>query len=70
LEWKHILCYKWFILYNYKHNQYWTIWFIINFVVQSHNESNQKSQTLKNENFIKASHSMMMIEFKYHDLIG
>jgi hypothetical protein len=31
-----------------------------NFVIQSCNGSNQKSQFLKDENFIKSSYSMMM----------
>jgi hypothetical protein len=30
------------------------------FIIQSLNESNQKSQFLKDENFITSSHSMMM----------
>jgi len=31
-----------------------------NFVIQSHNVSNQKSQTLKDENFTKSLYSMMI----------
>ncbi len=35
------------------------------FVIRSHNVSNQKSQILKDENFIKSSYSIMMQEFEY-----
>ncbi len=34
-----------------------------NFFVQSHNISNQKSQTIEDENFTKSSYCMMMEEF-------
>jgi len=39
------------------------------FVIQSHNVLNQKSQTLENENFTKFSYSMMMEEFENHILL-
>jgi hypothetical protein len=38
-------------------------------VIQSHNVSNQKWHTLKDENFTKLSYSMMMEEFEYHNLL-
>jgi hypothetical protein len=38
-------------------------------VIQSCNGSNQKSQTLEDDNFTKSSYSMMMEEFEYHNLI-
>jgi hypothetical protein len=38
------------------------------FVIQSHNVSNQKSQTLEDRNFTKFSYFMMMEEFEYHSL--
>ncbi len=39
------------------------------FVIQSCNESNQKSQFLKDENFTKSSYSMMMEKFQYRSLL-
>jgi len=39
------------------------------FVIQSCNESNQKSQFLKDENFTKSSYSMMMENFQYRSLL-
>ncbi len=39
-----------------------------NFIIQSHNGSNQKSQFLENEKFTKLSYSMMMEEFEYCSL--
>ncbi len=39
------------------------------FVIQLGNVSNQKSSTLKDENFTKSSYSMMMEEFEYHNLL-
>jgi hypothetical protein len=39
-----------------------------NFVVQSHNELNQKLQTLIDDNFTTLSHSMME-KFEFHNLI-
>jgi hypothetical protein len=39
-----------------------------NFVIQSCNESNQKSQFLEDENFIKPSYSLMMEKFEYRNL--
>jgi hypothetical protein len=41
----------------------------IEFVIQSCNESNQKSQFLKDGNFTKSSYSMMMEEFEYYSLL-
>jgi len=41
-----------------------------NFVIQSHNGSNQKSQFLKDENFIKSSYSMMIEKFEYHNYLN
>jgi hypothetical protein len=38
-------------------------------VIQSRNVSNQKSQTLKDENFTKFSYSMIMEEFEYCGLL-
>jgi hypothetical protein len=38
-------------------------------VIQSFNESNQKSKMLKDENFTKSSYSMTMKEFEHHRLI-
>jgi len=38
-------------------------------VIQSHNVSNQKSQTLEHGNFTKFSYFMMMEEFEYHSLL-
>jgi hypothetical protein len=40
-----------------------------NFIIQSCNGSNQKSQILKDENFTKLSYSMMMEEFEYLGLL-
>ncbi len=37
-------------------------------MIQSCNGSNQKSQTLEDDNFTKSSYSMMMEEFEYHNL--
>jgi len=42
---------------------------IIYFVIQSCNVSNQKSQTLEVENFIKFSYFMMIEEFEYCSLL-
>jgi hypothetical protein len=39
------------------------------FVIQSHNVLNQKSQTLEDENFTKFSYFMMMEEFENHILL-
>ncbi len=39
------------------------------FVIQSHDVSNQKSSILKDENFIKFSYFMMMEEFEYCNLL-
>ncbi len=39
------------------------LWF--DFVIQSWNGSNRKSQIIEDENFIKLSYSMMVEEFKY-----
>jgi len=38
------------------------------FVIQSCNVSNQKSQILKDSNFTKSSHFMMMEKIEYHSL--
>jgi hypothetical protein len=43
--------------------------FLFNFVIQSRNVSNQKSQILKDENFTKSSYFMLMEEFEYHSLL-
>ncbi len=40
----------------------------IDFVIQSCNGSNQKSQTLEDDNFTKSWYSMIMKKFKYHNL--
>jgi hypothetical protein len=40
-----------------------------NFVIQSCNGSNQKSQFLEDGNFTKSSYSMMMEEFEYRILL-
>jgi hypothetical protein len=40
-----------------------------NFVIQSCNGSNQKSQFLEDENFKKSSYSIMMENFEYYSLI-
>jgi hypothetical protein len=40
-----------------------------NFVIQSCNGTNQKSQFLKDGNFTKSSYSMMMEEFEYDGLL-
>ncbi len=37
-------------------------------MIQSRNVSNQKSQTLEDENFTKSSYSMIMEEFEYRSL--
>jgi hypothetical protein len=39
------------------------------FLIQSCNESKQKSQFLEDGNFTKSSYSMMMEEFEYHSLL-
>jgi hypothetical protein len=39
------------------------------FVIQSCNGSNQKSQILKDVNFTKSLYSMMMEDFEYHSLL-
>ncbi len=49
---------------NIEHYDLWS-----NFVIQSRNGSNQKSQFLKDENFTKSSYSMMMEEFEYCGLL-
>jgi hypothetical protein len=38
-------------------------------MIQSCNGSNQKSQKLEDENFVKSSYSMMMKKFEYCNLI-
>jgi hypothetical protein len=49
---------------NIEHYDLWS-----DFVIQSRNVSNQKSQTIKNDNFIKSSYSMRMEEFEYCSLL-
>ncbi len=39
------------------------------FVIQSCNGSNKKSQFLEDENFTKSSYSMMMEEFEYRNVL-
>ncbi len=46
--------------------EHYDLWY--DFVNQSHNGSNQKSQFLEDENFTKSSYSMMMEEFEYCSL--
>jgi hypothetical protein len=43
---------------------------LFDFVIQSCNELNQKSQFLKNESFTKSSYSMMMKVFEYCSLLN
>ncbi len=38
-------------------------------MIQSHNASDQKSQTLKDENFTKSSYSTMMEKIEYCSLL-
>ncbi len=49
---------------NIKHYDLWS-----NFVIQSRNGSNQKSQFLEDENFTKSWYSMMMEKFEDHNLL-
>jgi hypothetical protein len=49
---------------NIEHYDLWS-----KFVIQPHNVSYQKSQTLEDENFTKFSHSMTMEEFEYHNFL-
>ncbi len=55
------------IITNTINIEHYDLWF--NFVIQSCNGSNQKSQFLEVGNFTKSSYSMMIEKFEYHNLL-